>query len=42
MVRKVFPEVKYLQGFQFYTQGNGQKGHEFWVDDFAIVADVGG
>ena len=41
-VREVFPDIKYLQSFQFYTQGNGRKGHTFWVDDFAIEADQGG
>lgn len=39
IVREVFGDVKYLQAFQFYTQGNGQKGQEFWVDDFAIMPD---
>jgi hypothetical protein len=36
VIRKVFPDVRYLQAFQFYTQENGRKGHEFWIDNFAI------
>lgn len=38
VIWEVFPQVRYLQSFQFYTQENGRKGDEFWVDDFAITA----
>ncbi len=38
VIREVFSAIKYLQSVQFYTQENSRKGHEFWVDDFAIVA----
>lgn len=41
MVRDTFPNIKYLQSFQFYTQGNGRKGQQFWIDDFAIEPDEG-
>jgi len=41
VIREVFPAVKYLHAFQFYTQENGREGHEFWIDDFSVEGDVG-
>ena len=37
LVRKVFPDVKLLQTFRFYTNGNGKQGQQFWFDNFRIV-----
>jgi hypothetical protein len=42
VIRDVFPGVRHLQRFQFYTHRNGRKGQEFWIDDFAITAHGGG
>jgi hypothetical protein len=36
LIREVFPEVKLLRTFYFYTNGNGKKGQQFWFDDFRI------
>ena len=35
-VRKTLPHVKHLQAFSFYTNRNGHKGQEFWIDEFSI------
>jgi hypothetical protein len=35
-IRKVWPEVKLLRTFYLYTNGNGKKGQEFWIDEFRI------
>ena len=37
LVREVFPDVKLLQTFRFYTNENGKKGQEFWFDNFRIL-----
>jgi hypothetical protein len=37
LVRDVFPNVKLLQTFRFYTNENGKEGHEFWFDNFRIL-----
>ncbi|NQT16492.1 MAG: hypothetical protein HQ582_27280, partial [Planctomycetes bacterium] len=39
LVREVFPNVKLLQTFRFYTMENGKKGDEFWFDDFRILPE---
>lgn len=39
LVREVFPNVKLLQTFRFYTIENGKKGDEFWFDDFCILPE---
>ncbi|MHB8994424.1 MAG: right-handed parallel beta-helix repeat-containing protein [Armatimonadota bacterium] len=36
LIREVYPEVKLLRTFYFYTNGNGKKGQQFWFDDFRI------
>jgi len=38
-VRDVFPHVKLLQTFRFYTGGNGRQGQQFWFDDFRILPE---
>jgi hypothetical protein len=35
-IREVYPEVKFLRTFYFYTGGNGKQGQQFWFDDFII------
>jgi hypothetical protein len=35
-IREVYPEVKLLRTFWFYTNANGTKGQQFWFDDFRI------
>jgi len=35
-LREVYPGVKLLRTFWFYTNGNGKKGQQFWFDDFRI------
>jgi hypothetical protein len=35
-IREVYPEVKLLRTFWFYTNANGAKGQQFWFDDFRI------
>jgi len=40
-VREVFPNVKLLQTFRFYTIENGKKGDEFWFDHFRILPEGG-
>jgi len=44
LIRRIFPDVKLLQTFRFYTNANGKKGDEFWFDNFRIVpqAKAGG
>ena len=37
LIREVFPDVKLLQMFRFYTNGNGTEGQEYWFDSFRIV-----
>jgi hypothetical protein len=37
VVREVFPDVKLLQTFRFYTNENGKEGQEFWFDNFRIL-----
>lgn len=39
LVREVFPNVKLLQTFRFYTIENGKKGDEFWFDHFRILPE---
>lgn len=36
VIREVYPEVKLLRTFYFYTNANGKKGQHFWFDDFRI------
>ncbi len=36
-VREVFPDVKLLQMFRFYTNGNGTEGQQYWFDGFRIL-----
>ncbi|MCD6350495.1 MAG: hypothetical protein J7M26_00135 [Armatimonadetes bacterium] len=36
-IRRVFPDVKLLQMFRFYTQGNGKKGQQYWFDNFRLL-----
>ena len=38
-IRDVFPDVKLLQTFRFYTGGNGKQGQQFWFDDFQILPE---
>ncbi len=35
-IREVYPELKLLRTFWFYTNANGAKGQQFWFDDFRI------
>ena len=37
VIREVFPKVKLLQMFRFYTMGKGRKGQQFWFDHFRIL-----
>ncbi len=36
-IREVFPNVKLLQMFRFYTNRNGQEGQQYWFDNFRIL-----
>ena len=36
LIRKLYPDVKLLRTFWFYTNGNGTQGQQFWFDDFRI------
>ena len=36
-IREVFPDVKLLQMFRFYTNRNGQEGQQYWFDNFRIL-----
>ncbi|MFC1718956.1 hypothetical protein ACFL6S_35220, partial [Candidatus Poribacteria bacterium] len=36
-IREVFPDVKLLQMFRFYTDRNGQEGQQYWFDNFRIL-----
>ena len=38
VIREVYPDVKLLQMFRFYTMGNGKKGDQFWFDNFRILS----
>ena len=38
-IREVFPDVKLLQMFRFYTNGNGQRDQQYWFDHFRILPD---
>jgi hypothetical protein len=42
VIREVFPEVKLLQMFRFYTNGNGTEGQQYWFDNFRIVPTQNG
>ncbi|MCE5237616.1 right-handed parallel beta-helix repeat-containing protein [bacterium] len=35
-LREAYPGVKLLRTFWFYTNANGKKGQQFWLDDFRI------
>ena len=37
VIREVFPKVKLLQMFRFYTVGNGNAGQQYWFDNFRIL-----
>ena len=37
VIREVFPEVKLLQMFRFYTASNGKEGQQYWFDNFRIL-----
>ncbi|NOZ22013.1 MAG: DUF1565 domain-containing protein [Planctomycetes bacterium] len=37
VIREVYPKVKLLQMFRFYTMGKGEKGQHFWFDNFRIL-----
>jgi hypothetical protein len=37
LVREVFPNVKLLQTFRFYTNENAREGQEFWFDNLQIL-----
>ena len=39
VIREVFPDVKLLQMFRFYTNENGQEGQQYWFDNFRILPD---
>jgi hypothetical protein len=36
-VREVFPDVRLLQMFRFFTNGNGKEGQQFWFDNLRIL-----
>ena len=36
-IREVFPNVKLLQMFRFYTNANGQDGQQYWFDNCRIL-----
>ncbi|HUT88215.1 MAG TPA: hypothetical protein VMY37_01850 [Thermoguttaceae bacterium] len=36
-IRDVFPDVKLVQTFRFYTSEKGKRGQQFWFDDFRIL-----
>ena len=36
-IREVFPDVKLLQMFRFYTNRNGRAGQQYWFDNFRIL-----
>ena len=35
-IREVFPQVRLLQMFRFYTVENGAEGQQYWFDSFSI------
>jgi len=37
VIREVFPGVKVLKMFRFYTLNNGSKGQQYWFDNFRIL-----
>lgn len=37
LIREIFPNVKLVQTFRFYTNANGKKGDEFWFDNVRIM-----
>ncbi len=41
VIREVFPEVRVLKMFRFYTNGNGKKGQQYWFDNFRILPAQG-
>ena len=36
-IREIFPNVKLLQMFRFYTNRNGKEGQQYWFDNFRIL-----
>ncbi len=36
-IREVYPKIKLLKMFRFYTLGNGKQGDQYWFDDFVIL-----
>jgi hypothetical protein len=38
-LREVYPDVKLLRTFWFYTNANATKGQQFWFDDFRIEGE---
>lgn len=38
-IREVFPQVKLLQMFRFYTNANGTEGQQYWFDNFRILPE---
>ena len=37
VIREIFPEVKVLKMFRFYTNSNGENGQQYWFDNFRIL-----
>ena len=37
VIREVFPEVRALKMFRFYTNSNGKKEQQYWFDNFRIL-----
>lgn len=35
-IREIYPDIKLLRSFWFYTNANAKRGQEFWLDDFQI------
>jgi len=40
LIRQLYPDVKLLQTFRFYTNANGKKDDEFWFDNLRIVPET--
>lgn len=40
-IREIYPEVKLLRTFYFYTNANGKQDQHFWLDDFTILPASG-
>ena len=36
-IRQVYPDVRLLQMFRFWTNANGKQGQQFWFDNFRIL-----